>query len=172
MMSSCELLFSPGSFVYWELSSEASLKSCANVREFWEGEEGWVLQDFWVLLLPPLFKWWCRFKCDSSLMGLVSGGTCVSALFQSAQKLPSRVAVCQEVAVNYLFAVWPAGRTAAAGCPCEVKCVQGVLWRSVDLDRLGACRCQRANRPHTTAGEWEVQLCADFWESWMYLCIH
>lgn len=116
-------------------------------------ERNGALQDFWVLLLPPLFKWWCRFTCVSSLIGVVSGGTYVSALFQSVQNLPgsslpgdgSELPVCT---------VRPADRTAVTGCPCEAKCVQGVLWRSVDLDRLGACQCQRANCPlHTTAGE-------------------
>lgn len=78
-----------------------------------------------MLLLPPLFKWWCRCKCDWFLIGLVSGGTCVSALFQSAQKLPgsslpgdgSELPVCSVTSRQNGSVRVPLRGQVRAGCP-------------------------------------------------------
>lgn len=104
------------------------------------------MQDFRLLLLPPLFKW-----CVSSLIGLESGGTYVSALFQSVQKLP--VAVCQERAVNYLFAQSDQqAEQQCQGAParssvCRVSC--GVQWTLTDLE----CASAKEQIAHTPLQE-------------------
>lgn len=90
-----------------------------------------------MLLLPSLCKWCCRLKCDSSLIDLVSGGINVSALFQSVQKLG--VAVCQEMAVNYLFAQpgqqteWQCQGAPVRSSVCRVS--WGVQWTLTGLER-------------------------------------
>lgn len=62
----------------------------------------------------------------------------------------SQFPVCQEMAVNDLLHSVTSRQNGSVGVPCKVKCVQGVLRCSVDLGRLGACQCQRANCPHST----------------------
>lgn len=105
-----------------------------------------------VLLLPPLCKWWCRFKCDSSLIGLVSGGVCVSALFSQLRN--SRVAVCQEMAVNYLFAQRDQQtERQCQGAParssvCRVSC--GAQWTLTDLEQIASVKEQIAHTPLRT----------------------
>lgn len=102
MIPSCELLFSPGSCVCWELSSGASLKFCPDTGKFCEGEKG--MKSLW----RPCRIYECSFchHCLSDGVGLrvIPLGSLWCQLcqcFVSVQEL--RVAVCQEVAVNCLF---------------------------------------------------------------------
>lgn len=95
-----------------------------------DGESVACLQDLCVLLLPPLFKWWCRFKSDSSLIALASA---VSVLcFSSGARGSSLPGGGSELPVRM---AWPADRMAVSGCPCEVKWVScGIQWTLTDLE--------------------------------------
>lgn len=113
---------------------EQAWSSVQMLVNFGRERKGWrvcgVLVGFRVLLLPPLFKWCCRFKCGSSPIALLSAvsvlcfgsGAPGSSLPGGGSELP----VCT---------AWPADRMAVSGCPCQVKWVFcGLQWTLTDLE--------------------------------------